>query len=294
MPIAEANGIQIAYETFGSSADPPLVLITGLSTQLVAWPDRFWQMLADAGHFIIRFDNRDVGLSGKMEPLGVPDLERIAQTGCRGMQPPYTLSDMVADTAGLLDVLGLSAAHICGLSMGGMIAQIMAVEMPARLLSLISLESTTGEPDLPPSTPEAVAAMISKPPIRRQDYIDYQAEVYRAFSGGSPCYDEAVQRGLSARAHDRMFYPNGSARQMAAIFCAPGRRRALSAVTAPTLVIHGDCDTVFPLAHGRDTAKAVPGATLKIVEGLGHGMAYPSLWQDLVSAISCHTKAAGR
>jgi pimeloyl-ACP methyl ester carboxylesterase len=136
--------------------------------------------------------------------------------------------------------------------------------------------------------------MMSKPPIQRQAYIDYQVEVYRAFSGGSPHYDESVQRELSARSHDRMFYPSGFARQMAAILCAPGRRRALSAVAAPTLVIHGDCDAVVPPAHGRDTAEAVPGARLKIIQGLGHGMAYPSLWEEIVSAISGHTKTAGR
>jgi pimeloyl-ACP methyl ester carboxylesterase len=173
-----------------------------------------------------------------------------------------------------------------------MIAQIMAIEMPTRVSSLISLESTTGEPDLPTSTPEAIAAMMSKPPIQRQAYVDYQVEVYRAFSGGSPFYDEALQRELSARGHDRMFYPNGFARQMAAILCAPARRRALSAVAAPTLVIHGDCDTVVPPDHGRDTAAAVPGATLRILRGLGHGMAYPSLWKEMVTAISGHTKAA--
>jgi len=291
MPTAEANGIQIEYETLGRPTGRPLVLIMGLSTQLVAWPDRFCEMLAEAGHFVIRFDNRDVGLSTKLEGMGGPDLQRLAAQGRTGAAPPYSLADMAADTAGLMDGLGLSEAHVCGLSMGGMIAQIMAVQMPERVLSLISFESTTGEADLPGSTPEAAAAMISKPPVKRQAYIDYQVEVYRAFSGGSVFYDESVQRELSARGHDRMFYPSGFARQMAAILCAPGRRGALSAVSAPTLVIHGDCDTVVPPAHGRDTAASVPGAALKIVEGLGHGMAYPSLWSDIAGAIAAHTES---
>jgi pimeloyl-ACP methyl ester carboxylesterase len=199
---------------------------------------------------------------------------------------------MAADAAGLMDGLGLSSAHVCGISMGGMIAQLMAFEMPERVSSLVSLSSTTGEPDLPGPTQDAVEAMMSKPPVRRAAYIDYQAEVYRAFSGGSEFYDETVQRELSARAHDRMFYPNGFARQMAAIACAPGRRKNLSGVTAPTLVLHGDSDTVVPPAHGRDTAAAIPGAKLKIIEGLGHGMAYPALWEKMVSAVAGLTKTA--
>jgi len=292
MPTAEANGIQIEYETLGRPTGRPLVLIMGLSTQLVAWPDRFCEMLAEAGHFVIRFDNRDVGLSTKLEGMGGPDLQRLAAQGRTGAAPPYSLADMAADAAGLMDGLGLSEAHVCGLSMGGMIAQIMAIGMPERVASLISFESTTGEADLPGSTPEATAAMMSKPPVRRQAYIDYQVAVYRAFSGGSAFYDESVQRELSARGHDRMFYPNGFARQMAAILCAPGRRRSLSGVSAPTLVIHGDCDTVVQPAHGQDTAASVHGAALKIVQGLGHGMAYPSLWAEIAGAIAAHTESA--
>ena len=294
MARANANGITLEYETFGAPRQRPLILVMGLSTQMVAWPDRFCAMLADAGHFVVRFDNRDVGLSTKLEELGVPDLNRLMANGCADAVAPYTLSDMAADTVGLMDGLGISSAHVCGLSMGGMIAQIMAIERPERVAGLISLSSTTGEPDLPGPTPEAVEAMMSKPPVRREAYVDYQAEVYRAFSGASPFYQEALQRELSRRAFDRMFYPNGFARQMAAVLCAPGRRSALSAVSAPALVIHGDCDTVVPPAHGRDTADAIPGATLKIVRGLGHGLAYPALWEEIVSAVSDHTETGGR
>ena len=293
MATAEANGLQIEYDTMGTPGSPPLVMIMGLSTQMVAWPEPFCRMLARTGHFVVRFDNRDVGLSTKLEDLGVPDLERLMRQGATGSaSPPYTLSEMAADVFGLMDFLGLDQAHICGLSMGGMIAQIMAIEKPHRVASLISFESTTGEPDLPGATPEAVEAMMSKPPIRREAYIEYQAGVYRAFSGGSVHYDENVQRELSASSYDRMFYPNGFARQMAAILCAGGRRTALSTVSVPALVIHGDCDTVVPPAHGKDTADAISGARLKIVAGLGHGMAYPALWQEIVSAIAQHTRAA--
>jgi pimeloyl-ACP methyl ester carboxylesterase len=293
MPFAEVNGIRIEYETMGDPKDRPLVLIMGLSTQLVAWPLRFCRLLVEAGHFVVRFDNRDAGFSTKMESLGVPDLDKMALALVQGepVEPPYTLSTMAQDAVGLMDALKLKTAHICGLSMGGMIAQVMALEFPQRLASLISLESTTGERDLPGSTPEATEAMMSKPPVRREAYIEYQVGVYRAFSGKSDLYDENVQRELSALGYDRMLYPNGFVRQMAAILCAPGRRRALSAVKAPTLVLHGANDTVIPAAHGEDTAKAVPGARLKIFQGLGHGMAYPALWGPMADEIAAHTRA---
>ncbi len=290
MAQADANGIRIEYETLGSPKDRPLVMIMGLSSQMVAWPDEFCDMLVRAGHFVVRFDNRDVGLSTKLDGRGVPDLEQMVRDDRSGSPPPYLLDDMAADTFGLMDVLGLDKAHICGISMGGMIAQLMAIERPERLASLISFESTTSEADLPGSTPEAVEAMMSKPPVRREGYIAYQVAVYRAFSGGSTYYDEAVQRRFSALAYDRMFYPSGFARQMAAILCAGGRRKALSKVAVPALVIHGDCDTVFPPAHGKDTADAIAGATLKIVPGLGHGMAYPALWERITEAVAAHTK----
>jgi len=292
MPRIHANGIDIAYDTSGDPSGRPLVLIMGLATQLLGWPDRFCRMLADRGHWVIRFDNRDCGLSSKLEELGVPDLSQMTKNLAEGrmVTPPYTLSDMARDTVALMDGLGIEKAHICGLSMGGMIGQILALEHPSRMLSLVSMESTTGEPDLPGATAEANETMMSLPPVSRDAYLDYTVEVYRAFSGGSDKMDGNVQRRISARCYDRMFYPMGFARQMAAIYATPGRRKALQSVTVPSLVIHGDSDALMPPEHGRDTADAIPFARLFIVKGLGHGMAYPTLWEEMVHAIADHTQ----
>jgi pimeloyl-ACP methyl ester carboxylesterase len=284
--------MEIAYETFGDPHGRPLILIMGLITPMIGWPEPFCRMLADAGHRVIRFDNRDVGFSSKLEHLGTPDPAKIMELLRAGKLPrvPYTLSDMAADTFGLMDALDMGSAHICGLSMGGMIAQVMAMENPGRMESLICMETTTGEIDLPPATPEALAAMMSSPPAQREAYLNHIVEVYRAFSGGSNRYDADLQRRMSADIYDRMWYPNGFFRQMTAIMAAPGRRKALAAVRTPTLVIHGACDTLLPVAHGKDIAAAIPGAGLRVVEGLGHGMAYPSLWQEMATAISDHTR----
>jgi len=289
-----SNGIEICYETFGKKKNRPLILIMGLATQMIAWPEPFCRMLAEAGHFVVRFDNRDVGQSTRMKRLYVPDVEALMAETAAGRQVwvPYTLLDMADDTVGLMDALEIDRAHVCGLSMGGMIAQVIAIEYPERLKSLITIMSTTGETDLPPSTDEARAAMMSSPPAKRAAYIDHMAEIYRTFAGGSLFYDEKFQRELSAKSFDRGIYAPGFLRQMAAIIGAGGRRHRLEHLDIPTLVIHGDCDPVVPLAHGRDTADIIPGARLEVISGLGHGTAFPSLWEKMVTAIADHTAAA--
>ena len=288
MPTVDVNNIRIAYETFGDPENPPLVLIMGLVTQMIGWPDQFCRMLAGAGHYVVRFDNRDTGLSTKMEALGMPDLMRLA-TDLRGgkqVSVPYRLEDMAADTWGLMAALGISKASVCGISMGGMIAQVMALEKPERLGSLICLQTTSGESDLPHSTQEAREAMMSAPPTEREAYLDYIVEVNSVFCGHSEYMDRELQRGISAAAFDRMWYPAGFGRQMAAIMAAPGRRGPLGTLKVPTLVIHGDRDTLIPLEHGKDLATAIPGAKLLVVKGLGHGMAYPTLWEQMVQAMT--------
>jgi pimeloyl-ACP methyl ester carboxylesterase len=293
MPTARANGIDIAYETFGAPHDPPLVLIMGLVTQMIGWPDSFCRMLARSGRYVIRFDNRDVGLSTKMDAMGVPDLERLSRnvTAGRDVSVPYRLEDMAADTWALLDALGISQANVCGLSMGGMIAQVMAIEQPGRVSSLICMETTTGEADLPPATPEAQEAFFSIPPVEREAYLEHMVGVYSAFGSHSECMDRDLQRRLTAAAFDRMWYPIGFSRQLAAVIAAPGRRRKLGALKIPVLVIHGDHDALFTLAHGQDIADAAIHSELVVVKGLGHGMAYPSLWDEMVGAI---VKFSGR
>jgi pimeloyl-ACP methyl ester carboxylesterase len=294
MPRVDANGIQIAFETIGNNDGRPLLLIMGLATQMIGWPDKFCRMLADAGHRVIRFDNRDCGLSSKLEHLGVPDLGRLSKDIMAGhpVDPPYLLSDLAHDAIGLMDAIGIETAHVCGISMGGMIAQIMAVDYPERIRSLISMESTTGRPGLPGPEPAAQKAMLSLPPVDRDAYLDYSIGVYRAFSGGSDKLDEDLQRRISARSYDRMFYPIGFTRQMAAIMASPGRREMLERIKAPTLVIHGDRDTLIPVAHAEDTTDVIKGARLLVVKGLGHGISYPQLWEEIVNAISQHTVAA--
>ena len=295
MQLTTPNGIDLCYETFGDRSGRPLILIIGLGTQMIAWPEPFCRMLADAGHFVVRFDNRDIGHSSKMEHLGLPDLERLmadAATG-RPVQAPYTLSDMAADTVGLMDGLGIDQAHICGLSMGGMIGQVMALEYPKRVRSLISIMATTNENNLPSPTQEAQEAMMGTPPLERAAYQAHMAKLGRAFSGGSHAFDEAMQKEMAGQAYDRGLYPQGFVRQMAAIIAAEGRRRLLKNAKAPTLVIHGACDPLVPPAHGRDTAEAIPNARLLLLPDLGHGPFYPDLWEEMVTAISEHTAGAG-
>ena len=288
MPNKRIDGITLAYDTFGERSGKVLILIQGLVTQMIGWPEKFCRMLADSGHFVVRFDNRDSGLSTKMEHLGTPDIQKFMQDvmSGRGYQPPYTLEDMAADTIGLMDALEIEKACICGVSMGGMIGQIMALHYPQRLTGLISMQSSTGEMDLPQSTPAAMEAMMSAPPVDRNGFIDHMVWIYRVFAGGSKSFDSDLQRDICMRSFDRSFYPMGFPRQMAAMATAAGRRAALRSVRLPTLVMHGDCDPVVPLEHARDTTAAIPGSKLLIVSGLGHGMAFPDLWKEMVEAIS--------
>jgi pimeloyl-ACP methyl ester carboxylesterase len=294
MPTARANGIDIAYETFGKTGNRPLILIMGIGSQMVTWPTAFCEKLAAAGHRVVRFDNRDVGLSTKLDDAGIPNIwEVIAAVQAGGqVNVPYRLSDMAADTVGLMDALQIKKAHICGLSMGGMIAQTMAIEHQDRVKSLISMESTTGEPGLPSAKPEASEVLLKLPPREREEYIRYMIDVHRVFAGDSAKYDEANQRELSALSYDRSSYIGGFARQFAAIVASGGRRMALASVRVPTLVIHGADDTLFPREHGQDTADAIKGARFLLVQGLGHGTAYPGLWDEIVAAIAAHTKTA--
>ncbi len=294
MPTARTNGIDIVYETFGKTGNRPLILIMGIGSQMVTWPVAFCEKLAKAGHFVVRFDNRDAGLSTKLDDAGIPNIWEVVAAVEAGSQVnvPYRLSDMAADTLGLMDALKIKKAHIGGLSMGGMIAQTMAIEHQDRVISLISMESTTGEPGLPGASPEVREVLLKLPPTEREAYIQHMVHVHRLFAGDSTKYDEATQRELSALSYDRSSYIAGFARQFAAIVASGGRKKALASVRVPTLVIHGADDTLFPREHGQDTADAIKGAKFLLVQGLGHGTAYPGLWDEIVAAIAAHTKAA--
>jgi len=294
MPNVDANGIQIEYDTIGDPACPPLLLIMGLGGQLIHWDESFCRQLADKDLFIIRFDNRDTGLSTRFEAAGLPDMAALLDARLKGrtVETPYTLEDMAEDAAQLLEALGIEKAHICGSSMGGMIAQTFAIRHSQRLSSLISIYSTTGNPDLPQPQPAAMEALLTPPPVERQAYLDFSVVTMRAISGSGFPFDEQFIRGISARAYDRAFYPAGVGRQMTAVMTQADRTSALATVTAPTLVIHGTADPLVSEAHGQATADAIPGAQLMLVEGMGHDLPHvKEPWPQVIEAIAAHAKA---
>ena len=287
MPNVSANGIQIEYETFGNPKSPPFLLIFGFAGQLFFWDDELCEQLAQSGHYVIRFDNRDVGLSSKIEEAGIPDIGALMRG--EAIDSPYTIEDMADDSVGLLDALGIDKAHICGMSMGGMIAQAVVINHPRRVLSLISIYSTTGNPELPPPKEEALKILLSPPPEEREANIKHSIKVFRTITGPGFSFDEEWHRKLAARAYDRAFYLPGLARQFAAIFTQKNRKLALASVSVPTLVIHGTDDPLVPFECGKDTAEAVPGAKLKIIEGMGHDLPHSGAWPQIIDAIVDHT-----
>lgn len=288
MPNATANGIQIEYDTFGERHSPALLLIMGLSAQMIGWEEEFCKRLAEEGLLVIRFDNRDVGLSTKFEEAGIPDI--MAAMRGEAFQAPYSLDDMADDAVGLLDALGIDKAHVCGASMGAMITQVIGYRHPSRVLSLIPIMGTTGDPKLPRARPEAMEMLITPAPEEREAYIDHSMVMWRVF-WGSLDFDEDVVRKRSAFSYDRAFYPQGILRQHAAIISNGNRKPRLASITAPTLVIHGSEDPLLPVEHGRDTAEAIPGAELLIIDGMGHCLPKVT-WPQIVAAIGNHTRKA--
>lgn len=286
-----ANNIQIEYETFGNPSSPPLLLIIGLGGQLIFWEESFCRKLAEAGLYVIRFDNRDAGLSTKMDQMGTPDLMDVIGKLLAGQKvtPPYTIEDMAADAVGLLDGLGIEKAHICGMSMGGMIAQALAIGYPRRVLSLTSIYSTTGNPALPRPKPEVMGLLLSPLPKGREPAIEFNLNIFRAITGPRLGLDEKWARNLMGVAYDRNFCPQGEARQLVAIMTQADRRAGLRGQKVPTLVIHGDADPLVPMEAGKDTAEAVPGARLKIVEGMGHDLPHGEIWDQIANDIIAHT-----
>ena len=278
---ATIGAIEIEYETLGDQGGRPLLLVMGLASQLTAWPDEFCQGLVDRGYHVIRFDNRDIGLSTHLDGVAVAP-------------PPYTLDDMADDAAGLLDHLGIGAADVVGVSMGGMIAQLLAIRHPERVLSLTSIMSNLGGEDVAMATPEAVAALMALPPDDRAGQIDHAVKVRRVLAGGNPI-DEDLVRREAARSIDRSSDRDGVQRQLAAIMAAPSRREALAAVAVPALVIHGVDDPLVPAENGRRTAAALPGARLLEVEGMGHNLpatAWPVIFEAIEEVSAAAVAAA--
>lgn len=290
MTAITANNITIEYDTFGSPTGRPLLLIMGFGAQMTRWRPEFCEMLADEGHYVIRFDNRDVGLSQKFGELGIPDMGQIAADAAAGKKPnvPYTLFDMANDAAGLLDALGLDTAHICGASMGGMIAQCLAIQHAHRIRSLTSIFSSTGNPELPPATPEAMAALTSPAGNTLEEVLDRAVRNARIIGGETYLDPEEEIRARAKADYERSFYPEGASRQFVAIGVTGNRKPALQSVKLPTLVIHGKADPLVPVEGGIDTHEAIAGSKLVLFDGMGHGLP-EALWPEIVEAITAHT-----
>jgi len=295
VPMAKANGIEIAYEESGDRSAPAVLLIMGLGASLTYWPDAFVEGLAQRGFRVVRFDNRDFGLSTKFGDAPPVDLPVAFARLLRGekIQAPYGLPDMARDAIGLMDRLGIDTAHIVGASMGGMIGQIIAADYGSRVRSLVSIMSTSGDPNLPAGKPEAVAVLTTPPPSAsdRAATIDYAVKCQRAIGSQSLPAPEADLRAKGARAFDRSNYFDGAPRQLLAVIVDGSRVERLKRIKAPTLVIHGTEDPLVPLEGGKDTAAHIPGAELMLVPGMGHD--FPaSLIGKIVSAIAEHCRAA--
>ena len=293
MPNVTANGIQIEYDTFGDISSPALLLIAGNGAQIYFWDAEFCELLAKKGFFVIRFDNRDAGLSTKFEEAGFPDFMVAVKAAMAGkpVQSAYTIDDMADDAVGLLDALGIEKAHICGASMGGMIAQVIAYRHPKHVLSLTSIMSTTGNPELPQGKPDAIAAVLAPAPAERKAYVEHMMNVWRKiWSPGFP-FEVTRARTFMEKSYDRSYYPQGAVRQNIALIANGDRRPSLSTIAVPTLVIHGADDPLIPCEGGKDTARIIPGARLLIINGMGHDMP-KGVWAEIVSAISNHTMHA--
>jgi pimeloyl-ACP methyl ester carboxylesterase len=283
------RGIELCYERLGSPEDPAILLIAGLGRQLIGWDDDFCGLLVAEGFGVLRFDNRDAGLSTRVAAGPPFDLAAARRRGREAVA--YTLDDMADDAAGLLGALGIEHAHVVGTSMGGMIAQTLAIAHPSRVRSLCSIMSTTGADDVGRPTPEAMAVVTQRPAADRETYVDSELANCRLIGSRGRLADEDWRRGRFERFYDRGVDPAGTARQIMAIVASGDRTAALGGVSAPTLVIHGDVDTLVPPDGGEATARAIPGAELVVIRDMGHEIP-PAAWRDVVPAIVANARRA--
>ncbi len=298
MPKIHANNLHIEYEFFGDPAHPTVMLVMGLGMQLVGWPDDFCQDLANSGYRVLRFDNRDIGLSSHLDHLGKPNLiwgllkRRIGLP----IRAPYSLADMAQDAVALLDALQIEQAHVVGASMGGMIAQLVAGMAPHKVLTLTSIMSSSGAPGLPGPTPPAQAALLKRPPkgayhpAQRDRLVEHYLNNSRVIYSPAFPMSEDARRARIRRGLDRSIHPEGILRQLLAIAQGPDRSPILQQIRQPTLVIHGKQDPLVPIACGRDTASKIPGARLVEIDGMGHDLP-PGVCQLLVEALVPHFRS---
>jgi pimeloyl-ACP methyl ester carboxylesterase len=291
MAYAHNGDVELYYDTFGDPADLALLLVNGLGSQSINYAVEWCEKFAAEGFFVIRFDNRDVGLSTKFDDVRA-DLVAVMRARRDGRAPvvPYTLHDMADDAGAVLDAVGVERAHVMGLSMGGMIVQTMAIDHPERLLSMTSMMSTTGDPDVGQSLPEANAQFLAPRPTDRESYVESYLAGIRIW--GSPAeLDEDRVRAGAAAAFDRSFTPFGQTRQSMAIAAGESRTAALRSVRVPTLVLHGSEDKLIDPSGGRRTAEAIPGARFELIEGMGHDYP-PEYWDRIVQLVTDHARAA--
>lgn len=273
MPFAPHDEVSLYYEQFGDPADPTLLLINGLGSQCINYRVEWCEKFVAAGFHVIRFDNRDVGLSTKLEPASADEAG-------------YTVADMVGDALAVLDAAGIERAHVMGFSMGGMIVQQMAIDHPGRMITMTSVMSTTGDRDVGNPTAEALGILMGPPATDREGSVAKYLAGIRAY--GSPaCYDEARLVPLAEEAYDRCFYPEGVARQLQAVINGGSRTSGLGSVRMPALVLHGDEDRLVDISGGRRTAEAIPGARFVALEGMGHDYP-PQYWDRIVSLVASH------
>ncbi len=297
MPKVEANGLTLEFDSFGSEGAEPILLISGLGVQMIRWTRSFCGELASKGFRVIRFDNRDVGLSTHLDGAPVPELNALAQALGRGERPSvaYALHDMADDAAGLLSALEIERAHVVGRSMGGMIAQLMASEHPRRVLSLASIMSSTGNPDLPGPSPEAMTMLTRRGPNPFEDEAGYLAQCVaaaRVIASPGFAFDAEAQRVQALTEVRRAYDPAGFGRQIAAMITAGDRRARLNTIVAATLVLHGAEDVLIPVAGGQDTAANIRGAELMVIDGMGHDL--PSeLEETFALVIAANARRAG-
>ena len=281
--MAPANGIELCYQEMGDPDGEPLLLVMGLATQMIAWDEGFCDLLAERGFRVVRFDNRDIGRSTRIDSAGVP--RRLDMIAGRRAGAPYLLRDMAADTVGLMDHLGIDSAHVVGASMGGMIAQTLAIEHSERVRSLVSIMSNTGSRWTGLPSRKAMAVLLGRPPRNREAAIERTVRTFGVI--GSPGYpfDEERVRRIAGRSYDRGHGAAGVARQLHAITASGDRTQALRGVRTPTTVIHGNRDVLVRPAGGRATARAIPNARLKMIDGMGHDLPR-QLWPVFAEAIA--------
>ncbi len=291
MPVATNGSVELYYETFGRAQDPTLLLINGLGSQCINFDVALCERFVDEGFFVVRFDNRDVGFSSKLDDF-TPRFKDVVDALREGREPevPYRVSDMANDAVAVLDALNVASAHVMGPSMGGMIVQQLAIDHPERLLSMTSIMSTTGDRDVGQSSPE-VAALFYAPPVHDRESVIERSQAIEKLYTSPTEYDPARTAQRVGDAFDRCFYPMGVARQLAAVVASGSRTEQLRSVEVPALILHGDADTLIDMSGGVRTAETIPGATFVAIEGMGHDLP-PRYWEMIVMLISDHAHTA--